>query len=133
MDITDLLTSGASVSKGDGLHERKASQSQNAKAIAKDVVTFACDHGIEAAATEFSISDTAVAKYLARSIKKESDISADMFLERDTVRSIEELIYAGNTTSIKRICLVAGDRFSEAEIRIVKADIESRGMNQCDF
>lgn len=133
MNIEDLLSRGSEMGGGKGLHERKSDRQAQAKLIAADVVSYAVDHGIDAAAEKFLISDTAVAKYLARAIKKDSTICAELFLSPGKVGDIESFIRAGNTTSIKRMVLAAGDRFSEAEIRLVKANIEFKGADFWDF
>jgi len=133
MDIESLLKSGTNITNGKGLHQKKADRASRSKEIAIDVVTFATENGISEAAISFSISETAVAKYLSRAIKKDDSLYASTFIEQSRCNEIESYIRAGNTTSIKRICEGAKKRFSEAEIRIVKADIEKKGVSGWEF
>ncbi len=134
MNLNELLISGANIQGGKGLHERKQDLNSDAKLITEDVITVATEEGIEEAADQFGLSLTAVSKYLARAIKKkDSDLCAETFIPSDKSNEIEAFIRGGNTTSIKRMVTAANRRFSEAEIRIVKADIESRGAESWDY
>ncbi len=133
MDLESLLQSGSTISSGKGLHQKKKSQSKMSKEIAEDVVKHAIDEGLSDAAEHFTISETAVSKYLARAIKKDETLTASTFIESSRCNEIESYIRASNTTSIKRLCEGAMDKYSEAEIRIVKADIEKRGVSGWDY
>ncbi len=133
MDLESLLQSGSSISSGKGLHQQKKTKSTMSKEIANDVVVFAVENSLADAADHFAISETAVSKYLARAIKKDETLTASTFIDNSQCNEIESYIRAGNTTSIKRLCEGAQNRFSEAEIRIVKADIEKRGVSGWDY
>ncbi len=134
MDINDFLTSGSNIQGGKGLHEQKKSRSNQSKEIATEVVLWAVLHGLESASEEFLLSTTAVSKYLARAIKKkDSELCAETFLDSDKISNLESFIRGGNTTSIKRLVSAGSSRFTEAEIRIVKADIESKGIENWEY
>ena len=129
MDINDFLTSGSDVRSGKGLHERKASRSAQSKELTSEVIVWAVANGLESASEQYLLSTAAISKYLARAIKKkDSEYCAETFLPSDKISELESFIRGGNTTSIKRMVEAGRGRFTEAEIRIVKADIESRGM-----
>lgn len=133
MNIEDFLSRGSETGSGKGLHERKSDRNTQAKLIAADVVKCAVDQGIEAASEKYLISEAAVSKYLARAIKKDDTICAELFMSPERISDIESFIRAGNTTSIKRMILAAGDRYTETEIRIVKANIEYKGADSWEF
>lgn len=133
MDIEHLLQRASDLDGGKGLHERKAARNSRSKEIATEIGEVAREKGLAGAAEEFAISETAAAKYLARILKKDSSLTVEMLMDASKASDIEAFIYAGNTTSIKKLVTAAAGRFSEAEIRIVKAEIERRGADYCDF
>ncbi len=127
MDIADFLTSGTETVSGKGLHQRKVSREKQAKLIASDVVKRAVESNISTAAEEFNISEASVGKYLSREIKKNGELLAQDFICQERMGEIESFIRRGNSTSVKRMIIASEGRFTEAEIRIVKACIEKRG------
>lgn len=133
MDIDHLLKRGSETETGKSRYQLKVDQKTKSKEIEPEVIRLAQECGIEEIAERVSISTTSVAKYLARELKKNDDIRIGNLIDSTKINEIESVIRACNTTSITRILKMAAGKFSEAEIRLVKAQIEKNGENNWDY
>jgi len=123
---------GSDVNSGKGLHIQKKEKRETSRVIEKEIIAMAHNSTLSEIAKQHEISETAAAKILARVLKKEPSLTADMLIEPANVREIETLLLRCNTSSISRITKAADGRFTEAEIRIVKAQIEKNGVENWD-
>lgn len=132
MDVVNFLKRGTDVDGGKGLHERKSEKLLLKREIGDGVVSIAQAKGVCFASEEFGITETSVAKFIARAIKKNGNLSANMFMDKSKFELVKNHIVACNTTSVSRILSASSGDFSEAEIRIVKAQIEKNGVGNWD-
>ncbi len=132
MDIEHLLKRGSDTGSGKGLHERKAEKKKQSRDVGNEIVALAQEIGLSAAAAKCGISDTAASKILARALKKLEHLSASDLIDSSKICGIEKCIMSCNTTSIGKIVSASKGQFTEAEIRVVKAQLEKNGVGNWD-
>ncbi len=127
------MSSGFNLKKGNEIvpSQSPLEQLSRRKALEKNeksyIIEFAKENSLTTTAAKFSLSDTSVAKILAPLIKK-GEIKAEILIDPDLISSVEEAILRLNSSSIKRV--VENSEYNEAEIRIVKAELQRRGAQE---
>lgn len=132
MEIDQVLMRGADVEAGKGLHQRKLEKRSQSRDVSEKVISVALKSSLANAAKECGVSEVAASKILARELKKNNSLSADLLIDPTVIKEIESLILKCNTTSVAKVLLASQGKFSEAEIRIVKAQIEKNGVGNWD-
>lgn len=129
MEIDDLLSLGSPHKGGKSPLERKQERKSQREPKKQAIITSVKALGFKRTVDQMGVSDTSVAKVCAPLVRKGElnlfEISPDI-----PIAAVEEYIYAMNTSSIKR--LVAGNRYSEAVLRLVKAHIEGNMREDYD-
>ncbi len=124
MNLDSFLQSGSETNSGQSPLMRLNAKKSALKGEKDKIIEAAKENGLEITAEQYHISELSIAKLCVPLIRKGDIALHALVVDSASIAAIEERIYALNSTSIKR--LTEALDYSEAHIRLVKADIERR-------
>lgn len=120
------LVSGDAVRGGESPRARLQQRKLQEKILAKEVAACAVEEGLVSTQEKYALSETAVAKICINRAKRDNlDLSSLIAIDRQN--EIRQFIFEVHSTSVKKLLSAAEGRFTEGEVRLVRAIIQRQG------